>query len=349
MLALVWSAMCVPLSAKAQDAGKPAKALAPLFAHRPPLAVRIEAPLTTLEDTRPTEEYLLGKFSYLDDDGKEVVLDLKLRSRGNFRLKETTCVFAPIRLNFQKKQVKGTEFDGQDKLKLVTHCQHTRPSYEQQVLREYFAYRILQLFTEKSFGVRLLDITYVDTDGGRERSKYGFVIEDKDDLGDRIGMKVVERGEISHEDLDADYENLINVYQYMIGNTDFSLVKGPEEDDCCHNAVLFSATGDAPYASIPYDFDFAGLVNAPYALPNPQFRLKNVRQRLYRGQCSNNELLPAAFQEFEAKRKDVFAIIDEMTMLSRNSRNSVTRYLKYFYRVIGDDEKIQRDFIEKCN
>lgn len=338
-----------PCLATAQEATKTPKELAPLFAHRPPLAVTIEGPLTTLQDQRPTEEYLEGKFRYVGEDGNEVELDLKFRSRGNFRLKESTCVFGPIRLNFQKKQAEDTEFDGQDKLKLVTHCQHTKPSYEQLVLREYLAYRILQVFTDKSFGARLLAITYVDTEGGRERTKYGFVIEDEDDLGDRLGMEVVKRGEISHDDLDPEYENLINVYQYMIGNTDFSLVKGPEEDDCCHNAVLFSPNEEAPYLSIPYDLDFAGIVNAPYAVANPNFRLKTVRQRLYRGQCSNNDRLPDTLSNFMDKRDEVFAIISEMRMLSRNARSSVTRYLEDFYRNISDPRTVQEDFIEKCN
>ena len=343
------AAVVLPMMAIAQEQTKSAKTLAPLFAHRPPLAVTIEAPLSTLQDTRPTDEYLEGKFSYAGEDGAEVVLDLKLRSRGIFRLQKSTCTFGPIRLNFKKKQVEKTEFDGQDKLKLVTHCQNTKPSYEQLVLREYLAYRLLQLFTEKSFGVRLLHITYVDTEGGRSRTKYGFVIEDEDDLADRIGMEVVERDAISHADLDAEYENLVNVFQYMIGNTDFSLIKGPENEGCCHNAILFSANENAPYTSIPYDFDFAGLVNAPYAVSNPTFRLKSVRERLYRGQCENNDRLETTLARFREKRNEAFAIIDEMSVFSRNAQTSVRSYLESFYRNINDEERFQRDFIEKCN
>jgi hypothetical protein len=103
--------------------------LAPLFANHAPLDVTIEAPLTTLMDERPEKEYLEGTFSYTKDDGTQQTFDLKLRTRGNFRRSEETCDFAPVRLNFRKKQLKDTEFDGQDKLKLVTHCQQNKMSF----------------------------------------------------------------------------------------------------------------------------------------------------------------------------------------------------------------------------
>ncbi len=140
----------------------------PLFETHNLMAVRIEAPLTTLITDRPDKEYLDGTFSYLDSAGTEHTLDLKLRTRGITRRTKTICNFPPIRLNFRKKQVDGTAFTGQDKLKLVTHCQARKSSFEQLVLREYLAYRILQLLTDKSFSARLMRITYVNTESSND-------------------------------------------------------------------------------------------------------------------------------------------------------------------------------------
>ena len=160
----------------------------PLFQNRDTLNVRIEAPLSTLMSEQPDEEYLSGTFSYTDATGQEFSFDLKLQTRGRFRRNKTTCTFSPLRLNFPKKQLAGSEFAGRDKLKLVTHCQRSK-SYEQLVLKEYMAYRILQTLTDKSFGARLMKITYVDNeDKGKSIEKFGFVIEDEDDIGDRIGL-----------------------------------------------------------------------------------------------------------------------------------------------------------------
>jgi hypothetical protein len=324
--------------------------LAPLFADHSPLMVTIEAPLLTLMEERPDKDYLEGKISFTTDDGTEQTLDLKLRSRGNFRRQEDICNFPPVRLNFRKKQVVDTVFDGQDKLKLVTHCQRNRPSYEQYVLREYLAYRILQLMTDKSFGVRLMQINWIDTDGfSKPRTKFGFVLEEKDDVADRVGMKTMKIGNVIHAALDRRQENLVNVFQYLIGNTDFSLINGPEYKHCCHNSLLLSGTDSPPFTPLPYDFDFAGLVHATYAGTNPNFGLRTVRERLYRGQCSNNELLPDTFQQFLDKKGAIYALVDELHMFSAESRKSVIRYLDAFYEDITQQKTIDLKFIRRCN
>jgi hypothetical protein len=322
--------------------------VAPLFASHAPLEVTIEAPLTTLMDERPDDEYLEGTFSYIGDDGAVQTFDLKIRARGKFRLQEDICNFAPIRLNFKKKQVADTLFAGQDKLKLVTHCQQNKPLYEQFVLREYLAYRILQVMTDKSFGVRLLHINYVDTEGRSSRTKYGFVIEDDDDVADRNGMKSINIGDVTHDDLDPRQQNLVYMFQYMIGNTDFSLINGPEISKCCHNSKLLSGTGGAPFTPLPYDFDFSGLVKAPYASPDRRYRLASVRSRLYRGHCSNNDLLPDTFRLFLDRKDAVYAIVDELEIFTANTRRLVIRYLDSFYDCITRPEAIAVEFTDKC-
>jgi hypothetical protein len=323
-------------------------AYAPLFAEHSPLQVTIEAPLKTLMNERPDKDYLQGTFSYTKEDGTQQVFDLKLRSRGNFRRQKSICNFPPIRLNFRKKQLKDTIFHGQNKLKLVTHCQQNKDSFEQLVLREYLAYRILQVLTPRSFGVRLMHINYVDTEGRPPKLKYGFVLEDDDDVADRNGMNSVKRGNVTYADLDRRRENLVNVFQYLIGNTDFSLIHGPPDDDCCHNSMLLSKTKGPPYTPLPFDFDFSGLVNAPYAAPNPRFRMKSVRSRLYRGLCSENYLLPETFRYFLDKRDAIYAIVDELDMLSSQSRRSTIKYLDTFYETIADPKLIESKFAGKC-
>jgi hypothetical protein len=322
---------------------------APLFSDHAVIDVTIEAPLTTLRTVRSDEEYLDGRFSYTTADGESRSFDLRLRTRGRFRLQEATCNFPPVRLNFKKKQVEDTLFDGQDKLKLVTHCQQNKPSYEQLVLREYLAYRFLQALTDYSFRVRLMRINWVDTESDDTRVKVGFVIEDDDDVADRLGMTAKKTPNFTIEDLVPEQRRLAYVYQYMIGNTDYSLIHGADENDCCHNSVPMTATGGPPYMPVPYDFDFAGLVNAPYAIVDRRFPISNVRQRLYRGRCVDNEHLPELFSRFREKREEFTAILGEPDMLSGRTRRDVTSYLDRFYRDISDPERIEKQFIDRCN
>jgi hypothetical protein len=321
----------------------------PLFSSHDPLEVTIEAPIETLMTERPDEEYLDGLFSFTGNDGQTQSIDLKIRTRGNFRRMEESCDFTPIRLNFKKKQVEDTVFAGQDKLKLVTHCRSNAPYFEQLLLREYLAYRLLNVLTENSFNVRLLHITYIDTDAAKQLTKYGFVIEDKDDVAARLGMTIVNSGDITHDQLNPRQATLVNLYQYMIGNTDFSMVKGEPGEECCHNSELMSATGDAPFTPLPYDFDFAGIVNAPYAQANPNFNLHSVRQRLYRGSCRTNDLLPETIQYFIDNRASLYAIVDEITMLSSRSRKDVPTYLNAFFRDVANPKFVDDRLIGKCN
>jgi hypothetical protein len=321
----------------------------PLFKSHDVLDVRIEAPLTTLIKKRSDEEYLDGSFSYARADGTEQTLELKIRTRGKFRLQKSTCVLPPIRLNFKKGQLKGTEFAGEDKLKLVTHCKLGNDRFEQLVLREYLTYRILHTLTEQSFGARLLRINYIDTDGKKkEMTRYGFVIEDKDDIGDRLGLKLESLKSISYGALDARQTNLIAMYEFMIGNTDFSMIRGPADDECCHNIVPYTVA-EGSYTPIPYDFDFSGIVDAPYALPNPQFKIRSVRTRVYRGRCANNEHLEETIALFHDKEAEIRGLVTNLPGLKPKVAKSVMKYIDGFYEIIGDPKKIEKSLIKKCS
>jgi len=318
----------------------------PLFSSHSVLDVRIDAPITRLMKERPDVEYLDGTFSYTDAAGQDHNFDLKLRTRGKFRRQTSTCRFAPIRLNFKKGQLADSDFDGQDKLKLVTHCQTKSKRYEQLVLREYLTYRIMQTLTDHSFSSRLMRITYADTEGDEPFTRYGFVIEDEDDIGVRLGLTKLNSSGLSYSELDDAHANMVILYEYLIGNTDFSLVRGPTENDCCHNASPFS---DGQIAkSIPYDFDHAGLIDAPYAKPNPQFKTNSVRTRVYRGRCSNNEILPDTLSYFLSKQAEIMALVDELTDLDKKNRKQVVGYLDDFFEIIADPKKIERNLIKKC-
>ncbi len=319
-----------------------------LFDSHDILDVTIEAPLTTFSRERSDVDYLDGTFSYTDEVGETRTFDLKMRARGRYRRQKKTCSFPPVRLNFRSGQVEESVLAGEDKLKLVTHCQNRGRKSEQYVLREYMTYRILRILTEKSFGARLLRITYINSEKANEpMTRYGFVIEDDESVGKRLGMKPRDVKSLRYKDLDPRQTNLINLFQYLIGNTDYSLIRGPADDNCCHNSVPFSNGGLVN--PVPYDFDFSGLVDAPYAEPNPQLKIRDVRTRMYRGRCSNSEYLPASISHIQSKKDEIYALIDELEGFDRASQQSITRYLNEFFDNMADDKKIQRYLVKGCS
>ena len=344
LLALAFA--LIPAPALAQDAGEAAGW--PLFQTQDTLRVRIEAPLSTLMKKRSDTEYLEGTFAYTDTSGQEVKLDLRLRARGRYRRQKTTCDLPPVRLNFKKKQVEGTEFAGQDKLKLVTHCEENRDRYEQYVLKEYLAYRILNTVTDHSFRARLLRIDYVDTDRNDEvDTRYGFVIEDDELLAARIGMTVLKVPNIRYGQVDEAQGALVAVFEYLIGNTDFSMFAGARDDDCCHNIVLFEKDTEG-YIPIPYDFDFSGLVNASYAEPNPKLPIRRVTRRLYRGMCEHNGNMDAALSLFREKEAAIKELVSSLEGLDDGMREEAARYIDRFYEDIATEESVDRYLVRKC-
>ncbi len=318
----------------------------PLFQSDDVLNVRISAPMATLISERPDEDELPARFHFTASDGSTVELDIEIRTRGRFRRRNDVCRFPPLRLNFKTSTVKNTVFHEQDKLKLVTHC-HASSHYEQALLREYIAYRILNVLTDTSYKVRLMHITYVDTEGKySDVAQHGFVIEHKDRFSKRIGASALDIPQTSVRVLDPKYTNLTSVYQFMIGNTDFSPIRAAPGESCCHNGELYGSEGEV--LAVPYDFDQSGLVDAPHSNPNARFKLRSVRERLYRGRCVNNEYLPATLAHIISRRDEVFAVLNELPLVSKSSLKVMNMYLNQFYDVIASERKVNKQLVKAC-
>lgn len=316
----------------------------PLFSDQSTLEVEITAPLSTLTRNRSETEELPGAFSYQAADGKQVDLEIQVSARGNFR--HRNCDFPPVTLNFRRSQVEGTLFDQQNKLKMVPHCKITR-RYEQSVLREYLAYRLLNRLTDQSFRVRLLQVTWVDSEGRRPRMvRSAFLIEHKNRLAARNG---IEEQEIEFAELSTikpDHLNLTSLFQYLIGNFDFSPVAG-SDGECCHNYEMFGRNSTSLVA-IPYDFDFSGIVNAPNAVPNTDQGVERIGQRVYHGYCANNGHVEASISRFTEARDALYALVADQGELEPNVRENIARYMDGFYEVIDDPREVERQIIGEC-
>lgn len=328
--------------------GQAAAAPQPLFAEPGTIQATITAPFRQIMDERDEDKELEGSFEYADATGNQR-FDIKVRVRGKFRARKDICDFPPLRLNFKKKQVAGTLFDGQDKLKLVTHCQNSGSMPEQYVLREHLSYRFLASLTENAFRTRLLRVTYVDSEGrSKTRTKYAFLIESDDALAERLGAMPARLQQVDFDQLEPEQTNVVTVFGYFLGNTDFSAVRGPDNEYCCHNVELVEIVPGV-LTPIPYDFDFSGMVDAPYASPSPSVGIRKVTTRIYRGLCRNNDLLPETLNRFMAQRQNFEELVEQQDGLNNKSRKDLSRYLAEFYEVLSDEQSVRKDFIDQCS
>lgn len=150
---------------------------APLFEDDSAIDIELTGPLWSLFESREDRKEWPFRLNT-----ETIELDLQVRARGNSR--KRICVFPPLRLNFKKNQLEGTLFEGQDKLKLVIFCKKGDVS-KADVMEEYAAYRIFSLFSDISFRVRLVNITFSDTDGRLDKKLkqgFGFLIEPENQL-----------------------------------------------------------------------------------------------------------------------------------------------------------------------
>ncbi len=319
----------------------------PLFQSDEVLDVRIVAPISTILSERPIDEELSGTFQYTNSAGEAVEVDVKIRTRGRFRRDKDNCWFPPLRVNFVTSQTKGTLFHKQDKVKLVTHCQNSS-KYAEVLLREYAAYRLLNVMTDASFRVRLLRITYVEDERDKDDDvRYGFVIEHRDRLARRLGKAVLQISGTSPRSLNPEYANTISMFHYLIGNTDFSSVRGSKGEVCCHNHVLFGNEGEAVW-SVPYDFDQAGFVDAPHAAPNPRFNMSSVKRRLYRGRCIHSDHLSTTIASYQSKRDEFLQVVNELEIADNRSLKSMTDYIEKFYKILATEKRVNSELIKKC-
>ena len=313
-----------------------------LFASDAPLLLTLEADFNQLKKDREQESEERPARVILGGPGDGTLsLPATVRTRGNFRLRSDICAFPPLRLNFPTDSVAGTVFEGQDKLKLVTHCREW-DSYEQNILEEYLAYRIYGQLTDIGFRVQLALINYVDTSGSSDTvSRLAFFIEAEDALAARLDGEMLEVPVANPEDYPPQQIGLVNLFQFMIGNTDWSAVR-------FHNVKLIRVGWE--YLPIPYDFDFSGFVDTPYAGPNPLIahRIQRVTQRLYWGVCSERIDFPALFSLFNERRDAILEIIRTQPGLNDRNIRLATRYLEEFYEIITDEHETDWQILNSC-
>ena len=318
----------------------------PLFESDETLALTIEAPMRTLIVKRRDKPAFDALVSYVAESGESRSLPARISSRGNARLE--TCSFPPIRIEFDPADAGGTPFEGQRRLKMVTPCER-RSKAQSWLYQEYGIYKAFNAITDRSFRVRRLQVTFRDNESARwERALPAFFIEDTDEMAGRLDMVSLRPPEIDTPQFDGESLTLGLLFQYLIGNTDFSVKRGPQGEGCCHNGRVIAAAGRQDgYVIVPYDFDQAGVIDTEYALPDRRLGINSVTSRLYRGFCWQNDMLPGAITRFNEQRDAIEgAMVSEELPGSRRKR--VLRFIDRFYEIVNDPQELEERLIAKC-
>ena len=314
----------------------------PLFADNEIFDLTIHAPFTRLMRQAEGGSDALGSLEL--SDGTSV--PMTCNKYGISRLRE--CDLASLAFTVEAADVRGTPFEGQRILRLVTPCR-LRGGYDKYTMLEYLVYKSYAVIAGPALWVRLVQVRFHDSEKpGKEETGYAFFIEDLERSAARHGQVWLDIQSQRTSDLDGAQLTVMTLFQYMVGNTDWSAVRGRPDDRCCHNVAVLGGEGTDINTVLPFDFDQAGLVDSPYAAPDASLGIRRVTDRVYRGLCEYNDLLPAAIAVFNQKRSEIEALFAEDELPYPDARKKALKYIERFYATINDSRKVDKKVIRDC-
>lgn len=291
-----------------------------------------------LNDRGNDPQYHSLILTYKDKDSILVSLPVKIKARGHFRKLKANCTYAPLLINFAQ-QNENTIFREQNKVKLVTPCRD-----EKYVIREYLVYKLYNLITPKSFDVRLVKFL-LDDDQGKSKNNqplYGMLIEEEEQMAHRNNSTLVEGKLLRPEQTKVeDFLNMA-VFEYMIGNTDWSV-------QYLQNVKLIAPDSMTLSSTVPYDFDHAGIVGAPYAKPAEALLLNSTKERRYRGYCMKDiQQFDNVIAHFNSLKEKIYETYTSPDLLDEGYKKATIKFLDEFFKTINDPKKLKSEFEYPC-
>ena len=314
-----------------------------LFADDGVFDLTIHAPFSRLMRQAGGASDVSGRVEF--SDGTSVPMSCK--KYGISRLRE--CDLASLQIRVDLNEVLGTPFEGRKILRLVTPCR-LRGGYDRYIMLEYLVYRSYAVIADPALRVRLAQVRFQDSEKpARVQTGYAFFIED-------IGQAAARRDQVwldvetqRTSDLDPAQLTVMTLFQYMVGNTDWSAVKGRPDDRCCHNVALFGQEGVDINSVVPFDFDQTGLVNPPYAAPpDASLGIRRITDRRYRGLCENNDEREGIIAAFNRKRPELEALFSRDELPYPKDRERALKYITGFFETINDPRQLEKKILNTC-
>jgi hypothetical protein len=306
------------------------------FDDKRPLKVTISTDIKDLVSAKKSLKSVNATLTINFPDSNSISDSIKIKHRGNFR--KENCYLASLMLQFNN--TKSSNFYPFKRLKLVGGCGKNKND-EQYLLKEYMVYQLYNLLTNYSFRVRLMEVNYIDIKNKvKPYSQYAFVLEDIDDVAKRNKCQEKKFVKATPNSTKSSETILVAMFQYMIGNTDWSI-------PFFHNIKLLVPKKDTNSIPIPvaYDFDVSGFVNPPYAEPPPDMGIEKVTQRLYRGFPKPIEDLQVVINLFLQKENEIYSLINDFELLNQTSKKEMHSYLEDFFKTIKNENEVKSVFI----
>ncbi len=254
----------------------------------------------------------------------------KLSIRGKYRRR--VCDFPPLKLNFKKGDLeKIGMIRKHDEYKLVTHCSEDEMA-DDYISREKFSYELVQLMTPESFQTHLVHLVYHYHDDTLVMIRKGFIIESEKELAKRLNAKSIDEFQTGFDSYNHRKLMETALLNFMVGNDDWDPLN-------LRNVKLFQLENSEKIC-IGYDFDFAGMINASYAIANPNLPAHTVRDRIFMGPEVCLPYFDEVRKDFLSKKEEATLLLDSSPYLSKASKRYLKSYLNQFWKFLEKEDKI---------
>ena len=316
--------------------------VSPLFDGETNLSITLNYSKKKLLKFTNDSTYIKSNISYTEKDGGIKNMDVEMRARGNYR--RTHCYYLPLWIKINKADSKGSIFEDDKKIKIVLPCLKSKKSNDN-IVKEYLAYKIFECLSPYYFEAKLIPIQLEEQINNKtiDHNLVAILVQDDKQLAASFHGNIIKRNiHPNGQDPVSSVRNAI--FQYMIGNTDYSAAYQ-------HNEKIFFI--DKKIVPVPYDFDMSGLVNPSYAIVSVvndvELPINRVTQRMYRGFERDEEVVQQVRQEFLDRQTEVFNIIDQNEIFFEDPKEFVEarEFLSDFYQILGDDKKFNNSILKR--
>lgn len=296
--------------------------------------IKIEANWSKVINQKMTEEYQPAKIELSCGD-QSVSYDVRVRARGNMR--KQVCFFPPIKIDFKKGDLEKAKMDTSiDKVKVVFQCKEGNANNEL-LMREKLAYEVYEVVNPKYHILHKQVKIQCIQEGKVKYDLNALIIEDESKIVERLGVKVIETGRLMTSALDKDNYQKMVFFQYLIGNTDWSI---PNK----HNVEMIKVPNIAKVVPVAYDFDYAALVGAPYAVPHESLPIKSIDERYFMGHGVTEADAVTIAKYFTEIKGGIYKKVDECEGLDDKAKARIKKFFDQAYEEFENEKIAKKNF-----
>lgn len=293
-----------------------------------------------MEKHKADKAYQPALIRCLSHHQDSLVLHAKVRTRGHMRL--NICAFPPLKLKLDKDDLARFRLSPLNEMDIVHHCFESE-QHDQLLLREYLAYKLWELVSPYYFKTQLIRLHYINDDGTQaHETAYAFFVEHAEELAEHVSGRECKSKIIASSAIEPMPFLRTCLFEFMIGNTDWYI---PTR----HNLEFVVIPGNNLLVTVPFDFDYSGLVDASYAIPHESLKMSSVMIRYYQGWCQSEEEVKSQLQVFYNQKEKILELPYHIPGLNEKSIRHCVDYLQGFFEIIENPKKLENQIIRHCD